>query len=61
MTLRSAIWKDITKFKDTYGTMKGKCKYCGILYRCDSRQNGTNHLRYHAKRCKKKPSCEDLK
>jgi hypothetical protein len=58
MAPRSDVWNHFTKVKNESGEEKAKCKYCGQLYACHSKKNGTSSLGAHIKICRKNPNKE---
>lgn len=52
---RSVVWNHFTKFTNNDNIAKGKCKYCGIVYKCDSKLIGTINLKNHIPKCKMMP------
>jgi hypothetical protein len=58
MAPRSDVWNHFTKVKNESGEEKAKCKYCGQLYACRSKNNGTSSLGAHLKICRKNPNKE---
>ena len=56
MAPRSDVWNHFTKVKLESGEEKAKCKYCGGLYMCDTKTNGTSSLNGHLKICRKNPN-----
>jgi hypothetical protein len=53
---RSDAWKHFRKVKLDNGDERVKCKYCGKLFHCDPRINGTSSMKSHLKICKKNPN-----
>jgi hypothetical protein len=58
MAPRSDVWNHFTKVKNESGEKKAKCKYCGQLYACRSKNNGMSSLDAHLKICRKNPNKE---
>jgi len=52
---RSDVWEHFSKIKIDNGEERGKCKYCGKLFRSDTKLNGTSSMKSHLKICKKNP------
>jgi hypothetical protein len=53
MVPRSDAWNHFIKVKLQSGEEKAKCKYCGGLYACVSKINGTPSLNASLKICRK--------
>ena len=53
---RSDVWEHFSKVRTEGGEDRAKCSYCGKLFRCDTRTNGTSSLKGHLKVCKKNPN-----
>jgi hypothetical protein len=53
---RSDVWEHFSKVRTEGGEDRAKCRYCGKLFRCDTRTNGTSFLKGHLKVCKKNPN-----
>jgi hypothetical protein len=53
---RSDVWEHFSKVRTEGGEDRAKCRYCGKLFRYDTRTNGTSSLKGHLKVCKKNPN-----
>lgn len=53
MELRAEAWKHFKRIKDENGNLRANCNYCGRLFHCNSKSNGTSSLNYHLTKCKK--------
>lgn len=49
------VWDHFERLKGDPNDPYAKCKYCGIVYACHSKRNGTGTIKNHLENCKKYP------
>ncbi|KAA0047428.1 zinc finger BED domain-containing protein RICESLEEPER 3-like [Cucumis melo var. makuwa] len=52
---QSIVWDHFERLKGDPNDPRAKCKYCGIVYACHSKRNGTGTMKHHLENCKKYP------
>ncbi|KAL0539982.1 hypothetical protein IC582_024204 [Cucumis melo] len=49
------VWDHFERLKGDPNDPRAKCKYCGVVYVCHSKRNGTGTMKHHLENCKKYP------
>ncbi|KAL4025770.1 hypothetical protein IC575_014175 [Cucumis melo] len=49
------IWDYFERLKGDPNDPRAKCKYCGVVYACHFKRNGTRTTKHHLENCKKYP------
>uniref|UniRef100_A0A9I9EE28 BED-type domain-containing protein n=1 Tax=Cucumis melo TaxID=3656 RepID=A0A9I9EE28_CUCME len=52
---QSMVWDHFERLKGDPNDPRAKCKYCGVVYACHSKRNGTGTMKHHLENCKKYP------
>ncbi|KAA0025770.1 zinc finger BED domain-containing protein RICESLEEPER 3-like [Cucumis melo var. makuwa] len=52
---QSMVWDHFERLKGDPNDPRAKCKYCGVVYECHSKRNGTGTMKHHLENCKKYP------
>lgn len=52
---KSIVWNHFERLKGDPKDPHAKCKYCGVVYACHSKRNGTGTMKNHLENCKKYP------
>ncbi|KAA0047654.1 zinc finger BED domain-containing protein RICESLEEPER 3-like [Cucumis melo var. makuwa] len=50
---QSMVWDHFERLKGDPNDPRAKCKYCGVVYACHSKRNGTGTMKHHLENCKK--------
>ncbi|KAA0060741.1 zinc finger BED domain-containing protein RICESLEEPER 3-like [Cucumis melo var. makuwa] len=52
---RSMVWDHFERLKGDPNDHHAKCRYCGVVYACSSKRNGTGTMKHRLENCKKYP------
>ncbi|XP_050939368.1 zinc finger BED domain-containing protein RICESLEEPER 2-like [Cucumis melo] len=52
---QSMVWDHFERLKGDPNDPRAKCKYCGVVYACHSKRNGTKTMKHRLENCKKYP------